>query len=181
MPEKTRDLNAAVAFAQAATEYCRFIDGLRLKKPALFYTKLEKLLSELAYASLQLHMIFTDDEDVREKGRNMSHKQWAKIARSIGTCASKETDELEKYYKSLSDSYRYSTEEEVARTVMFSDDLADIYRDLKGGLSLWKMRSRRGKSRAIWEWRFAYENHWGHHLFRAMQTVHEIRYNLYSN
>ena len=38
-----------------------------------------------------------------------------------------------------------------------SDDLADIYRDLRRGLAA----AERDIEEAVWDWRFSYETHWG--------------------
>ena len=64
---------------------------------------------------------------------------------------------------------------------MFWDDLADIYRDLHNGLVLWNRGRPNAQAQAAWQWRFDYEMHWGEHLFRAMLTVHEIRYTLHTS
>jgi len=62
---------------------------------------------------------------------------------------------------------------------MLFDDLTDIYRELRDGLALWKEATPDAQAEAAWQWRFNYEIHWGEHLFRAMLTVHEIRYQLH--
>lgn len=49
-----------------------------------------------------------------------------------------------------------------------ADDLADIWRDLKPGLSLWKEGSRNA---AAWHWRFHFEAHWGHHATGALYAL----------
>lgn len=59
---------------------------------------------------------------------------------------------------------------------MLWDDLTDLYVDLRRGLSLYERGGRDDVSEAVWWWRFGYEHHWGSHLFRALATVHEIRY-----
>jgi hypothetical protein len=61
---------------------------------------------------------------------------------------------------------------------MLWDDLADIYRDLKDGLNLWDSNTHDAQREASWKWRTNYEIHWGTHLARATQTIHEIRYRL---
>ena len=61
---------------------------------------------------------------------------------------------------------------------MLFDDLADIYRDVHHGLALWNASTPDAQAEAAWQWRWNYEHHWGEHLFRAMLTVHEVRYQL---
>lgn len=50
-----------------------------------------------------------------------------------------------------------------------TDDLTDIYVDLKRGLQLWDSRNERD---AVWEWRFSYQTHWGLHALNALRVVH---------
>jgi hypothetical protein len=59
---------------------------------------------------------------------------------------------------------------------MLWDDLADLYRDLQNGLDLCLRGRPADVEGAVWWWRFNYEIHWGEHLFRALQSVYEIRY-----
>ena len=50
-----------------------------------------------------------------------------------------------------------------------SDDLSDIYRNLKDGLLLYK----KGKiAEAVWGWKFHFDIHWGDHLTGAQRAIH---------
>lgn len=55
-------------------------------------------------------------------------------------------------------------------TSNLADDLADIYRDIKGGLVLFDSQH---PIDAAWEWRFGFQTHWGHHLVGAQRAIHE--------
>src|ERR1700730_3073025 len=48
-----------------------------------------------------------------------------------------------------------------------SDDLADIYRDLREGLAQASPADR------IWSWRFNWEVHWGRHAISALRAIAE--------
>lgn len=50
-----------------------------------------------------------------------------------------------------------------------SDDLLDVYRDVRRGLALWESRH---DADAIWEWRFSFESHWGDHAVDALRALH---------
>lgn len=60
-------------------------------------------------------------------------------------------------------------EEEAPVLNSLSDDLADIYRDIKEGLILHR---RELIVEAVWEWRFGFQFHWGAHLTGAQRAVH---------
>ena len=51
-----------------------------------------------------------------------------------------------------------------------SDDLLDVYFDLRRGLELWDQEVP--KAAAIWEWRFAFDTHWGDHAIDALRALH---------
>jgi Domain of unknown function (DUF5063) len=50
-----------------------------------------------------------------------------------------------------------------------SDDLLDVYRDLRRGLTLWDSHHDAG---AIWEWKFHFDGHWGDHAVDALRALH---------
>ena len=58
-------------------------------------------------------------------------------------------------------------------TGLLSDDLSDIYTDLKRGLMLFEQGAQK---QAVWEWKFHFEVHWGKHLTCAIHALHSIKY-----
>lgn len=50
-----------------------------------------------------------------------------------------------------------------------TDDLGDVYLDLKRGLALW---DRALAADAVWEWKFGFQTHWGLHAIRALRVIH---------
>jgi len=55
-----------------------------------------------------------------------------------------------------------------------SDDLADVYRDLRRGLALFDASNRPGKIDAVWDWRFHFHSHWGEHATGALRPLHRL-------
>lgn len=51
-----------------------------------------------------------------------------------------------------------------------ADDVADIYHDLKNGLSVYEAQYI---VEAVWYWRFHFQVHWGQHLVRAQRAIHK--------
>jgi len=60
-----------------------------------------------------------------------------------------------------------------------SDDVLDIYRDVRRGLDLWdkgaKTNGDNYRLSAIWEWRFHFDMHWGDHAIDALRALHRAR------
>lgn len=51
-----------------------------------------------------------------------------------------------------------------------TDDILDIHRDLKRGLA--RIAAGEAERAAVWEWRFSFDAHWGHHAVGALGALH---------
>jgi hypothetical protein len=56
---------------------------------------------------------------------------------------------------------------------MITDDIGDIYRDLRRGL--YQADSGR-PDEAVWEWRFSFETHWGSHVTNAIRVMQRMEH-----
>ncbi len=52
-----------------------------------------------------------------------------------------------------------------------SDDCLDVYREVRGGLTL--LEQGRVEA-AVWTWRFGFQIHWGAHAINAMRALHRV-------
>lgn len=180
MARATDDTAAAAAFAEAAAQYCRLIDGLRKGKRARFYARLEAVLSELHRTILPLRAKVAGVDRSEGQSRRMDHKQWQKLAGMIGKAVGPDTVALFKWYRQTPGNDGW-VEWKGTRIDMLDDDLADIYRDVHDGLCHWRTGVPSHRVEAVWIWRFHFESHWGEHLFNAMMTTHAIRYIVYGD
>ena len=55
-----------------------------------------------------------------------------------------------------------------------SDDLADIWRDVKDGLLSFDSGKQSAVDGAVWHWRFSLESHWGHHAVGAIAALNAL-------
>ena len=175
------NLNTLAVFAEVAERYCTFIDSLKTSRPPGLYAALEKLLVEIHTAILPVEKDLAEELPPKEQrqfdGLAMTHDEWCDLAKVIGKATRKESDELVAWHKGLRGEDNSADDFHVTRASMLWDDLADIYRDLDHGRRLWSLKD--SAAQAAWEWRYGYEIHWGEHLFRAMTSVHEIRYQMF--
>jgi hypothetical protein len=58
-----------------------------------------------------------------------------------------------------------------------SDDLTDIYLDLKRPLLKYEMGNNNLKEIALWEWKFNIQGHCGDHLVDALRPIHRLAFN----
>jgi len=161
----------ADAFRHDAQAYCSFIDAWRASNASEPFVHLLQLLSNLAQSGAAIPSGLGQVENDVKGVERIDHTQWKIIAAALNQATSDACAALWNLHS--------GDEEAQVRVSMLWDDLADLYRDLLYGLDLHSMGTPADVSNAIWEWRFGYENHWGEHLFRALSTVHEIRYRLF--
>lgn len=179
MPITEANLKALAAFAEIAAEFCRFIDRFWMGRPEHLYSTLEILLLNLHAGILPVQTETAEREHPEYGALAMAHEQWREIADIIGVSVGPEAHDAATDHRSrTTETTAELVEYNARRAEMLWDDLADIYRDLHDGLALWKMATVDSRIAASWEWRYNYDIHWGEHLFRAMLTIHEIRYQL---
>ncbi len=168
-------------FAAAAESYIAFIDSFANARPDNLYTTLESHLADLHAAILPVVAETNEKRQRRLEKISLSLEQ-NKIIRSLtNSVTSNEAAQLYDWHEECWKTENPNDNYCAIRASMLWDDLADIYRDLHTGLTLWKLDTPESKIEASWQWRFNYDSHWGNHLFRASTTVHEIRYHLHKD
>jgi hypothetical protein len=142
---------AVATFVWRAREFCTFIheaDKLPLDERM---SEAQRYLLGLYTAALSLPSVEPTD--------------YAKPARSPDPPSNWQGFEEFETYWEVFDPYKLA--EPVAGSL--SDDLLDVYRDIRRGLTYWESGH---DARAIWEWRFSFESHWGDHGVDALRALH---------
>ena len=62
-----------------------------------------------------------------------------------------------------------------------SDDLADIWRDVKPGLLAIENGGSGALDGAVWHWRFSFETHWGRHSAEAISGLHALCFGAFAD
>jgi hypothetical protein len=173
---------AVVHFVITAKAFCRLLELKRRRSERRFVEQVLKSTLALYGAGMELSDIHPESGYARlgeslEKltllplaeriKRDPKVREHAKLHRSI----------LGKIVGSFGDEYPYRKVFEPfdpkADAIWFSvsDDLADIYCDIKKGLV--KIRNRSGvPSSVVWQWKFGFESHWGRHAVSAIAALH---------
>ena len=142
-------------FIECAKKYCIFIENsytLTLKKLA---KNSLVLLSELYLKVLQL-------PDIEPSNNRIVHIK-------IKTPKWRGFDEYENYWEIFNP---YKLKEPVIGSL--SDDLLDIYRDLRQGFLMIEQDQLNDITDAIWYWKFTCFTHWGEHTVSALRALHFI-------
>jgi Domain of unknown function (DUF5063) len=143
-------------FAEIARRYCAWAESSASETHSEMQMA-QKFLAELNYFVLDLpDDEFEDDVELED----VSTEQWKLVRERFSNLP------VNGYWTIFDPIY---DEEKVAVYGMLSDDLGDIYRDIKYGLLLFDAGHF---SEAVWEWRFNFNIHWGRHLLDAQKVIY---------
>ncbi len=146
-------------FVESAVEYCSLLEGHRQYPLGDFLERVRELLPVLYYRALRLPDVTSTHNRTY---RDITHEQWREMF-----------DRLREYL-GRHDQYWLifdPVKKDVADPNLcnLSDDLADIWRDLKNGLLHWD--GGPGSSEIVWQWRFHFHGHWSDHMAAALRTI----------
>ncbi len=138
------------SFFDAATAFCIWAES----EPAAPVDEVDtaiKLLSKLLSEIHELPKLF--DEEVAPE---LSHEEWLAVYKRFGSLPFN-------YYASYSEPH--NAENPIPGIGDVADDLADIWRDLKSGVLLYRKGNYEA---AVWEWRESFRIHWARHAAEAL-------------
>jgi hypothetical protein len=164
MTKKISDTKPVVDFVEVAREYCQLIDDRDQKTAIQLLQAIFVYLPRLCLYGLGLPEIKRSlDYDLPQR----SQEEWQNLYKSL-------QNKLEGYdvYFEVFDPYDDKDHESISQTV--SDDLSDIYFDLKSGLKEWSRASVAEQRSIIWDWKFGFASHWGHHATGAFRTLFSL-------
>ena len=146
-----------------AGAYCNLIDSCENMSKEEFVRAIGKTLGKLFAAAIELLEVRIDVSEHYE-AMTMSHDDWSKLFSSLR----KKLGDDDGYWI-VFDPYN----EEAPVFTSLSDDLSDIYRDLRSGLDAFG-KSERDSHEAVWIWQFGFQGHWGHHCSCAMRPISKL-------
>jgi hypothetical protein len=141
-------------FAEAANQFCSWAERSP-QSPETEATTAVQLLSSLYQRALTLPDTFGEEEP-----GEVADSEWTSIYRRFGSLP------FNYYSQRFNPLDIQSESHEVAD---LADDLADIWRDLRRGLSLFNAGH---VAAAGWEWRQSFWQHWGHHAAGGIYALH---------
>ncbi len=152
------------AFLKAARQYVALMESETLTNEE-FFRKMHKTLAELYLAALSLKDITLVHSD-GETDFLVPEDEIMKIHKSVFSY----TGDDGVYWKIFDPSRK-----EKPVQVWLQDDLADIYRDLKRELyKIDRIGTNEAVEDALWQLKFGFKAHWGHHCVDAMRVLHYV-------
>lgn len=156
-----------IEFVTVAKEYCLFIEDCTNKTKEQILNALQKFLPLLYIKASLLPDIESENEDGAEKFVTETH--WNKINTLLLSKLGE--DDM---YRDIYDATMNESNESF--TLSLSEDLTDIYQDLKDFITLFSYGTNELMSEALWECRNNFEIYWGNRLLSATRVIHIILY-----
>lgn len=154
-----------IDFITVSGEYCAFVENTGRFSKIDFLDKTRKLLP-LIYlkGSLlpKLESIFDDDNE-----KFVSEEDWSFIQHSVQKKLG--------YHDEYRDVFDPLTHEQIEQsTGSISDNLADIYQDLKDCITLYNVGAEEIMNDALWSCQLNFEEFWGQKLLNALKAIHTV-------
>jgi hypothetical protein len=147
------------AFTELAKSYCSVIEDSSLRGMQGLRA-IHDLLLPLHAVAMQLPQV---KSEVDFNGSVESH-DYQKVCKDL-----QERLPIDPYWDTF-DPLKEPAGDVVAGSL--SDDLADIWRDLKIGLIELQAKGEASHAEVWWEWRFSFYTHWGAHSADALRVMY---------
>jgi Domain of unknown function (DUF5063) len=154
-------------FVVACRDFCIFIEQADKPDIKKFIDDSHKLLPLLYLKATVLPTLDSKYEDFNE--RFVTEKDYELVHRNILT-------KLGQYdaYEEVFDPGRKESIEPIGASI--SENLADIYQDLKDFILLYEIGSDEVMYEAVWACKQSFEIYWGQRLTNALRALHFLRY-----
>lgn len=158
-----------VEFVTVAAEYCAYIERASEHSRKEFTDTLLKILP-LLYIKAQL---LPEDEFVTEENLEtfVTEDSYEVVRLTLFDLLSEQDAYLDVFVADM----KYS---DTPVTKSISEDLADIYQDVKNFVTLFKLGINETMHDAILECRDHFRTYWGQTLVNTLRALHELKYNM---
>ena len=156
-----------VEFVAVANEYCRYAEHVSELKGEELLKILQRLLPLLYLKASFLPDLTPVFEDGNEKF--VTESDWFRIHDAFRERFGTANDYLEVFDERLNQT-------EGAVVCSLSEDMADIYQDMKNFLLLYQTGTKEVMNDALWECRMNFENFWGQKLVNSLRAIHKFIY-----
>jgi uncharacterized protein DUF5063 len=154
-----------VNFVRAANACCAFFENLKGTEGKEFITESVRNLS-----SVYSNFLYTGESEAVYDSpgeATVSEQDWSELFRKIAQILGPYNDTLR-----LADEGEFDRSEVVSHTI--SEDLADLYQELRDFTSIYSCGVEELMNDAAWELNIRFTEHWGKKLLRALQALHEL-------
>ena len=155
-----------IEFATVANEYCSFIEAVDQFPRKEFITRIQKLFPLLYLKAALLpepDIEISDDAPEKFVGEEDYNFILHKLEEKMG--------QFDAYQEVFDPSIQYS---EDALEASISENMADIYQDLKDFILSYRIGTLEVMNDALWECRTNFEQYWGQRLVNGLRAIHRL-------
>jgi len=156
-----------VEFVAVANEYCKYTEHASDIKGDEMLKIMQRILPLMYLKASLLPKLEPFFEDGNEKF--VTEADWNSINELLKEKFGTANDYLEVFDEKINDS-----EGPVVSSI--SENMADIYQDMKDFLLLYQTGTAEVMNDAVWECRMTFENFWGQKLVNSMRAIHKFIY-----
>ena len=156
-----------VEFVAVANEFCKYAEHVSELKGDELLKILQRILPLMYLKASLLPQLDPFFEDGNEKF--VTEADWTDINESLKEKFGTANDYLEVFDEKINE-----TEGPVVSSI--SENMADIYQDMKDFLLLYQTGTGEVMNDAVWECRMNFENFWGQKLVNSMRAIHKFIY-----
>jgi len=156
-----------IEFVAVANEFCKYTEHASELKGDELLKILQRILPLMYLKASLLPKLDPFFEDGNEKF--VTESDWNNINEILKEKFGTANDYLEVFDERIN-----NTEGSLAASI--SEDMADIYQDMKDFLLLYQTGTGEVMNDAVWECRMNFENFWGQKLVNSMRAIHKFIY-----
>jgi hypothetical protein len=156
-----------VEFVAVANEFCKYAEHASELKGDEMLKIMQRILPLMYLKASLLPQLDPFFEEGNEKF--VSEADWTTINETLKKKFGTANDYLEVFDEKINDS-------EGPVVASISEDMADIYQDIKDFLLLYQTGTGEVMNDAVWECRMNFENFWGQKLVNSMRAIHKFIY-----
>jgi hypothetical protein len=156
-----------VEFTAAANEFCKYAEHYAELKGDELLKILQRILPYLYLKASLLPSLEPYFEDGNEKF--VTETDWFRIRDNLKDKFGTADDFLEVFDEKMNES-------EGPVISSLSENMADIYQDLKDFLLLYQTGTKEVMNDAVWQCRLNFETYWGQKLTNSLRAIHRFIY-----
>jgi hypothetical protein len=156
-----------IEFVAVANEYCKYAEHASQLKGDELLRILQRILPLMYIKASLLPQLNPYFEDGNEKF--VTESDWILMHETLRNEFGTADDYLEVF-----DDKTNETEGPVISSI--SENMSDVYQDIKDFLLLYQTGTAEVMNDALWECRMNFENFWGQKLVNAMRAIHKFIY-----
>jgi hypothetical protein len=156
-----------IEFVAVANEYCKYAEHASQLKGDELLRILQRILPLMYIKASLLPQLNPYFEDGNEKF--VTESDWIVMHETLRNKFGTADDYLEVF-----DDKTNETEGPVISSI--SENMSDVYQDIKDFLLLYQTGTAEVMNDALWECRMNFENFWGQKLVNAMRAIHKFIY-----